>query len=242
MRTNQSNKLNMLKSVIALLTANTTSTAVVKAFAAALAKFINIVQMIDAKETERNDDSTGKLEARDDTEDVLIETLVPVASALAAFASANNNVELIEKAKAKKSVLHKLRDNELLLKAKAILALAQQYVDKLGDYGITAQALTDLQQNIDNFETAMGNVDKGFTGRSGARIAVQDAFDAADDVLKNQLDKMMETVKKTDHELYNKYLVARVIHDLGGRHSKVAPPTLAAQKLPQTAPAMATVK
>jgi predicted flavoprotein YhiN len=225
MRTNQSNKLNMLKSVIALLAANTAGTAVVKAFAAALTKLINVVQMIEAKETERNDNKTGKLEARDDTEDVLIEALVPAASALAAFASANNNVELIEKAKAKKSVLHKLRDNELLLKAKAILALAQQYVDKLGDYGITAQSLTDLQQNIDNFETAMGNVEKGFSGRSGARIAVHDAFDAADNVLKNQLDKMMETVKKADHELYNKYLVARVIHDLGGRRSKEAPPT-----------------
>jgi hypothetical protein len=47
-------------------------------------------------------------------------------------------------------------------------------------------------------------------------------------VLKNQLDKMMETVKKTDHELYNKYLVARVIHDLGGRRSKEATPAPAA--------------
>ena len=220
MRINQSNRYNMIKGVIAVLRGGITKVAVVPAIAAALARLEQIVETISIKELERSDDTTGKLDVRDNVEDMLVEALVPVASALTAYASVTKNVELFEKAKIKKAAMYRLRDNELVLKAKAILTLAQQYIDKLGDYAVTAQSLNDLQQYIADFEAAIANVDKGHSGRSGARIAVHDAFDAADDVLKNQLDKMMETVRKTDPQLYNEYISARVIHDLGGGHGK----------------------
>lgn len=232
MRINQSNKYNMFKTVLALLKANTARTAVVRAFAAALATFEGIVETIGIKERERSDNSTGKLDVRDNAEDALVEAVVPVSSAVMAYASATKNTELYDKARVKKSILYHLRDNELVLKAKTILALAQQYVDKLGDYAVTAQTLTELQQDITDFEAAMADLGKGLSGRSGARIAVHDAFDAADDVLKNQLDKMMETVKQTDLQFFNEYIAARVIRDLGGGRSK--------NNVPTPAPAAAT--
>ena len=216
MRTNQKNKLHMFNSVAAKLAENITKLSFLSALPAALQRFNQTVQLIEAKETERSDQTTGKLEVRDEAEDVLVELLVQVSSSLTAYASSSNNTELYEKAKVKKSELHRLRDTELLLKAKSIQALAQQYSEHVVPFGTTAEILTAFQQAIPAFETAAGNVDKGFAGRSGARISVYDAFDEADAILKDQIDNLMESVKKVDYQLYNEYRAARVIHDLGG--------------------------
>ena len=216
MRTNQKNKLRMTKAVIAKLNANSAELAQVPAIAPALAKLSQCVQSIETKETERGDQSTGKLEVRDEAEDILVEALVQVSSSLTAFASSSNDTELYEKAKIKKSILHRLRDNELLLKAKSMLTLARQYVDQLVPFGTTAELIASFEQAITSFETAASGVDKSFSGRSGARLSVNDAFDEADAILKDQLDNLMESVKKVDLQLYNEYKVARVIHDLGG--------------------------
>jgi hypothetical protein len=54
---------------------------------------------------------------------------------------------------------------------------------------------------------------------------VYDGFDTADNLLKNQIDQLMESVKKTNVQLFNEYLAARVINDLGGpRSSKSTAP------------------
>jgi high-affinity Fe2+/Pb2+ permease len=206
----------MTKAVIAKLSANSAKLAAVPAIAPTLAKLSQCVQVIETKETERGDQSTGKLEVRDEAEDVLVELMVQGSSSLTAFASSSKNIELYEKAKIKKSVLHRLRGNELLLKAKSTLTLLQQYADQLVPFGITAELITSFEQAISSFEAASANVDKGFSGRSGARLSVNEAFDESDVIIKDQLDNLMESVKKIDLQLYNEYKVARVIHDLGG--------------------------
>jgi hypothetical protein len=215
MRTNQKNKLHMYNSVDAKLAENKPKLSFPPALPAALQRFDQTVQLIEAKETERSDQTTGKLEVRDEAEDILVELLVQVSSSLIAYASSSKNTELYQKAKIKKGMLHRLRDTELLLKAKSMLTLALQYNEQLVPFGITAEIMTAFQQAIPAFETASENVDKGFTGRSGARISVYDAFDQADAILKDQIDTMMESVKKVDYQLYNEYWAARVIHDLG---------------------------
>ncbi|MGD0036558.1 MAG: hypothetical protein ABSC53_04610 [Bacteroidota bacterium] len=235
MRTNQKNKLRMTKAVIAKLSANSAELAQVPAIAPALAKLSQCVQSIETKETERGDQSTGKLEVRDEAEDILVEALVQVSSSLTAFASSSNDTELYEKAKIKKSVLHRLRDEELLLKAKSILALAQQYAVQLVPFGTTAEIITSFDQAIASFQTAAANVDTSFSGRSGARLSVNEAFDESDIILKDQLDNLMESVKKIDPQLYNEYKIARVIHDLGGpRDTKKPVQTTSAAAAPQS--------
>ncbi len=228
----------MFKAVIAKLSANSAELAQIPALAPALAKFIQCVQTIEAKETERGDQTTGKLEVRNAAEDALVEILVQVSSSLTAFASSLNNTELYAKTKIKKSILHRLRDEELLLKAKSILTLAQQYAVQLVPFGTTADIITSFDQAITSFQTAAANVDTGFSSRSGARLSEVDAFDGADEILKDQLDNLMESIKMIDPQLYNEYKVARVIHDLGGpRDTKKPVQTTAAAAVRQSVPA-----
>jgi hypothetical protein len=238
MRTNQKNKIHMYNSVAAKLAQYSAKLSFLTALPAVLQLFNRTIQLIEEKETERSNQTTGKLEVRDDAEDALVELLVQVSSSLLAFASSLKNTELYEKAKVKKGILHRLRDVELLLKAKAILVLAQQNSEQIAPYGVTAEILAAFQQAITDFEAAMGNVDKGYAGRSGARVSLYEAFDQADAILKDQLDAMMESVKKVDSQIYNEYWASRVIHDLGGaRETKKPPAPVVPSATVQPAPA-----
>lgn len=226
MKTNHSNKLAMYKRVSAWLAVNLAALVLlVPALAKAAAKLEQAIADILSSETECKNSATGKLEVRDETENVLVELLIPVCGALTAYASSVQNTELFEKAKIKKSALYRLRDNDLLIKAKSIAALAQESLSDLADFAVNAETLTALQTAINHFEAAVADVGSSTANRTGARIAVYDGFDAADSLLKNQIDQLMESVKKTNVKLFNEYLAARVINDLGGpRSSKSTPP------------------
>jgi len=226
MKTNHSNKLAMYKRVSAWLKVNLAALALlVPALAKAAARLEQAIADILSSETERDNTATGKLKVRDETDNVLVELLLPVCGALTAYASATKNTELFEKAKTKKSALYRLRDNDLLIKAKSLAALAQESLANLADYAVSAETLTALQTAITNFEAAVADVGSSTANRTGARIAVYDGFDTADNLLKNQIDQLMESVKKTNVQLFNEYLAARVINDLGGpRSSKSTAP------------------
>ena len=234
MTNNQENKRGMYSTVLTLLKANTGKTGSVPAFAAAAASFETTLAQINAKEKERNERTTGKMETRDIAEAELIDALMPVAGALAAYASETNNAELKEKAAVKISVLERMRDLDLLDKAKAIAGYAQDQNTNLVQFGATADVLTALDQKCSAFETAVAELGKGKVERTGARTALNDLFDAADDTLKNKLDNMMKVVRRNEPQLGIAYDAARVIKDMGAGHALKQP-------VPTPAPAAARV-
>jgi hypothetical protein len=50
---------------------------------------------------------------------------------------------------------------------------------------------------------------------------MSELFDAADDLLNEELDKFMEIIKRSESEFYDKYFAARIIKDTGIRHRSV---------------------
>ena len=63
------------------------------------------------------------------------------------------------------------------------------------------------------------------TDCSAAAITVEVRIHAqADELLRGQVDAMMQFFRVTNAEFYNDYKAARVIKDLGGRHTKAGQP------------------
>ena len=85
--------------------------------------------------------------------------------------------------------------------------------------------LDDLKARISAYDASLKEVTSGVAERVGARTAVSDLFVQVDEVLKEELDAMMQIFRVTDPELYNDYRAARVIKDLGARHGKNAAAT-----------------
>jgi len=219
------NKLTMYLGVKAVLENNAGVTSAVPALGTVVGKFNSTIGTIQAKAKEFDLAVTGKAQVKQDAEDELIDALLPAAGCLAAYAHTTKSTELLAKATVTDSTFRRLRDTEIVTKAKGLLELIQGNAAKLGDYGVTADSVTELNEKIDAYAAALGQKESGYSDRASLRKALFDLFDEADTILDKQMDPIMEQFKKRETEFYDSYSVARSIKDIGmARKQKVAAP------------------
>ena len=214
----------MYRSTVELLEKNTTKTASLPAFEVSFGKFGTLVDQIGDKEKERMGKTSGKANARDECEDALVLGTVIVSSALTAYANSIGNAQLKAAVKVSESQLRYARTNEQLNLAKMVLDLATANLAALGPFGVTQAILEDLKARIAAYDAATKQVSSGMAERVGARTAVSDLFIQADQILKDELDRMMQFFRVSAPEFYNDYRAARVIRDIGVRHNKAGQP------------------
>ena len=224
MTSNQSNKYTMYRSAVELLETNTAKTAALPAFEASFGKFDSLVDQIGEKDKERMTKTPGKANARDETEDALVLGTLIVSSALTAYASSTGNAQLKGAVKVSESQLRYVRTNEQLNLAKMVLDLATANLAALSPFGVTQAMLDDLKSRIAAYDAATKQVSSGMAERVGARTAVSDLFNQADQILKDEIDRMMQFFRVSAPEFYNDYRAARVIKDTGVRHNKAGQP------------------
>ena len=215
MKRHEANKLNMLKAVNAVLESSTTIVAEYPALSEAAIELKSKIAEINAIDMKFSTSIDGKTSTKNMLEDELIEDLMPVKAALYAYAVKNKNEELKMLTKESESTLKRMRDPEFLQKAELIKTEAQKHLADLAAYKITEAVLTELQEKITAFGEALDGKDTGFANRSALRIALTEKFDEADSILTEQLDALIELVRKTNTLFYDQYYAARVIKDLG---------------------------
>ncbi|MCL4547031.1 MAG: hypothetical protein M1495_00495 [Bacteroidetes bacterium] len=159
----------------------------------------------------------GKTNAKDEAKDELIEKLVPLANSLYVYAKRNGNEEIKSVAYVNKTILLKLRENDLLIKANNIRDYLIANKSSLGDYLVTDEKIAGLTSLISEFQKSADERDSSFANRVSARESLDRLFDKAGDLLNNELDGLMETFKSENSDFYNAYQSARVIKDLGLR-------------------------
>ncbi len=232
MTSNQSNKYTMYRSTVELLEKNTAKTGALPAFEASFGKFDSLVDQIGEKDKERMTKTPGKANARDETEDALVLGTLIVSSALTAYASSTGNAQLKGAVKVSESQLRYVRTNEQLNLAKMVVDLATANLAALGPFGVTQAMLDDLKSRIAAYDAATKQVSSGMAERVGARTAVSDLFNQADQILKDEVDRMMQFFRVSAPEFYNDFRAARVIKDIGVRHGKTGQPAPAAPGSP----------
>jgi len=228
MTNNQSNKYSMYAAADNVLKSHLASTASVPAFAEAYGRFDDLLNQIREKDKERMGKTAGKVAAKDEAEDAMVMATMIVSSALSAYAHVNGNVQLKETVHVAETPFRHARPSDQLNTAKLIYDLAKANAQDLVAFGVSATMLDDFKARIAAYESAVREVASGMAERTGAKTAVGDLFVQADQVLKDELDTMMQIFRVTDPEFYNDYRAARVIKDIGVRHNKagqpVAPP------------------
>lgn len=222
MTSEQNSKYTMYRSTVELLEKNTAKTAALPAFGVSFGKFDSLVDQIGDKEKERVTKTPGKVNLRDEAEDALVLGTLIVASALTAYASSTGNSQLKGAVKISESQLRYVRTIDQLNMAKVVLDLATANLAALGPFGVTQTVLDDLKARTAAYDAATKQVSSGMAERVGARTAVSDLFIQADQVLKDELDRMMHFFRVSAPEFYNDYRAVRVIKDVGVRHGKTA--------------------
>jgi len=222
MTQSEENKSNMYNATEVVLKNNDSIIAEVPALGEVHTDLQALIEQIAAKNSELVGATEGKTSVKGKAINELISTILPITSAVKAYAARNNLLELRAKADYTESAFKHLTHAELPVKVKSIKDAAQGVLASLANYGMTQAKLDLVDLKLEALKNATGNKDVSFTDRSATRVALTKLFEKTDALLNEEADMIVEVLKESQPDFYNQYFAARVIKDLGGSHTKPA--------------------
>jgi hypothetical protein len=205
---NEKSKLTMYETVITYLLENRDIISVNRSFSHTISRLRKAIDEIKVKDRELSSDTMEKTLLAYKIKDELIFTLIPITSALYSIARETGNIELKEKTRLSQSYFIRLRDTELVNISLAIHQLAVRNSYRLGKHNITKTMVHNLKDKTEKFRDALDNKIITFVS-SNAALSLKSAFQDADDILTNQMDKLMEPLSDEYEEFYDDYLAIR---------------------------------
>ena len=204
-------RLNMYDTVIAYCTANAATTASVPAFQTALTAFQNTVSQIHNTLQMQATDITGITDEKTQLKQTLCEQATNLTASIFALACATNNMPLKKQTDLTLSDFKSLGDDMLVPTCANIHDLLNTNVAALAPYSITAATVTAFQTAIDGYKAIVVSPRNALSQRVARRTALNDLFKQANDILKNQMDKVSLQFKTTSENFYNAYTNNRAI-------------------------------
>ena len=214
MNKREENKYTMYQGIKDLLTENQSSVATIPAFEESFKIFQDLLSRIADKDQKYQNISVGAAEKKNQAEDELIDTVVAASSALRVYARRQRDEDLRKSSKVTPTALKRMRDGDLLNKAQNVFDQVGKRGAELERFGITDKFIGDFKSTLDSFNSALGSKESRVAESKSARQELSQDFDEADEVLYEELDGMIELVKNSDPEFYNKYQAGRIIKDI----------------------------
>lgn len=143
----------------------------------------------------------------------LAEKAVTVSGVLQAFAAVTGNTKLAGEIKLVKSDIERARETDVEALIAPVIKQARKELANLADYGLAEDMVVELETSLDDFLTLIGQPRIVRNQAYAAMTLMDELFDAANDVVKNKLDKLMIRFKYTHTEFYSEYERARTIVD-----------------------------
>jgi len=219
MNARDKNNVSMYLSVIAVLSQHKELVDTVPALAEAMESFRSLVDEIIEQDSRHATITAGSTAAKNSALDKIIETALRLANALYAFGRKTDNEQLKDECDITKSDLKHRRQGEIEQYCNRTAELAHIYAADLEPYGITKEEIDSFVKESEAFRQAADSKDQKFTESKATRQAMIDTFSKAGDILKEDLDTMMEVLKEKNNDFYLQYRAARNIHDIGGGHA-----------------------
>jgi hypothetical protein len=192
------------------------------------------VTAIKAKTSELNNTKVGKTAAKHAAEDELIDILVPAAHALYTIGKEKKLPDVMEQTDSTDRDVRRMRDTDLAEKADEIAKLAVRFTAELADYGFNAAKISLLRAKVDTYSQAIGLRESSVGEHSGAYVALQQLYDQADELLGDELDRLIELIRIPEPQIYDQYFALRSVKDLGVVHRKEQ--SMPVQAAPATVP------
>lgn len=219
MNATQENKLSMCLAVQKVCSANNGVWKGLPSFVDAFSDFeANLSSLQDALGAQVTN-ITGFTREKESLEELLIDKAIAVARAIFAYAEKMNNKPLREKVNYAPSDLKNTRDTVRISISQVIHDEANGVLGDLGDYGIDADGLEELQKAIKDYTTAVSAPRSATTEKKKATGMISELFGVIDGILKNRMDKLIEIFKKSNFDFYKQYFNGRMIIELGGRNT-----------------------
>lgn len=184
------------------------------------AKIVEIEKEVETQVT----DLEGYAMDKGQRKEVMVRKALAVANQVFAYAEDNGLTVLREKMDVRYSDLIAPRDAVVAQKCQGIHDEANAVIGSLGDYGIMATDLTELQGLIDAYEAVISAPRTAITVRKGATEAIENLIREGTTILKNRMDKLMSEFQVSDPGFYQEYFDARIVVNSGTKKEDVPVP------------------
>lgn len=128
-----------------------------------------------------------------------------------AYAGVQGDTILEQKMADSASTLYKLRNQDFMHKIKEIIQEAENRIEALRDFGLGEEQINDLKADFDGFLALNGEPRMYRIASTQATQDLDQLFTAANDLLVNQLDKVIKIFRTRNANFYNGYLAARSV-------------------------------
>lgn len=217
MKTSDQNRVNMLTTVQSVITKHHDTWKDHEAFAEAAEAVGEQLTNIDIQ-AQLAQGNPGAANAKELAKQSLATTACEVIGALRAYAAVSVDPELTAKVAFSPSDVVAGKANEVVTRCRTIHTAANEIVDSLGKYGITAAKLTAFKKKIDAFEAVKSAPRQSRVEQSVAAQLIPQLVRAAVATVRDQLDGLVLQFKDVNPTFYEEYFAARAVVDArGGR-------------------------
>ena len=148
---------------------------------------------------------------KDKLKQQIAEKVSVILGILTAFAYEKDDTDLVKQVKLSKSAILKIKDTDVVPKAKFFTSIAMQNLKELTDFGLSEASLTELEAIVNEFDGLIGKP-RSIRNKKFVSLGEVDQFiNEGNNLLKNKLDKLMLMFRESNPAFYNGYQRSRVI-------------------------------
>jgi hypothetical protein len=229
MTTNQQNRLSMFLAVLGVMQKYNSAWSAMTALAEMVTRLTAYTGALQDKTGVQGTPLTGIAGGKRRNRIDMIEKTLAMAGDLHALATKNNDSVLRAKVALDLTDLMRASETVVGTRCEQIYDLANTNTAALANYGVAAADITALKTAIDAYTDLLTKPRQAVVSRKEVTGGIAQDEDAADKLLKNELDPAMRKFKTKNAAFFGEYMSARMIIDLGER-AQPATPTAAVTK------------
>ena len=215
----QENKLSAYEATVGILDANTTIWTPIAAFLALVNQLKAFITDIRSLRLAQEKDLKGVAVNKGAIRTDLVNAMFKVINGLVAHAIVIGDNELLHSVNYTLSDLKTCRDNILSDRANLIFTTAQPLQHDIAVYLVTEADVTLVDTHRKQFDGLLASPRIGTVGTKTTTADLKTKFKEIDDLLRNKMDKMVLIFRSANPVFVDQYFNARIIVDLGKRHS-----------------------
>jgi hypothetical protein len=192
-------------------------------FAAAATQFGQAIAAIDLAAQKQDTATAGATLDRASARDALEDVLFLTSEALGVLAHSAGDNDLRDVTNLKPSDLQRMTDEELGNRATSIVGHTTGRATQLATLQVNQANLDELNQALTNFKTSKSAPRAAVANRMAQTESLPELINNANDILRNQLDRMVNLFRRSHPDFVAAYRGARVIVDRAATHEVAKP-------------------
>jgi len=216
------NHVNMIRTTHDFCVDNAAATVTITAFAGLVTSVNTKLTLIDSLDIVALGTTTGVTLDTNALRKTMSDIAYKCASATFAYASSVNNNTLAAQVKFRRSEFDAFKKEEVDNICQGIHDVANTNIAAVTPFGIKAIDLADLQTAINLYNASIQGPRQARISISSAKSQIKDNIKVViQNLFKNQMDRMVDTLKVSNKIFFDEYHQAREILDLGSTVGKL---------------------